>query len=203
MHSAALKLHKAGMVKYDKKSGTLLSTAIGKVASHFYIKCNSMQMYNDELKPHMGPIDIFRLFALSKEFENIPIRESERIELQRFIDRVPVPVKGSMDETATKINVLLQAHIARFRLDGYDLNADMVYVTQSGSRIMRALFEIALKKGWAMLADHLLNACKMIEKRQWYSMTPLRQFANAPSIQDDDQLVKDLNDIARRIERKE
>ena len=122
----------------------------------------------------MSSIDIFRLFALSKEFENIPIRENEKVELQKFIDRVPVPVKGGVDETATKINILLQAHIARFRLEGYDLNADMIYVTQSASRIMRALFEIALKKGWAQLTENLLNICKMVERRQWYSMTPLR-----------------------------
>jgi pre-mRNA-splicing helicase BRR2 len=122
----------------------------------------------------MSSIDIFRLFALSKEFENIPIRENEKVELQKFIDRVPVPVKGSVDETASKINILLQAHIARFRLEGYDLNADMIYVTQSASRIMRGLFEIALKKGWAQLAENLLNICKMVERRQWYSMTPLR-----------------------------
>lgn len=81
VHTAALKLQKAGMLKYDRKSGLLLSTSIGKVASHFYIKCDSMQVYNDELKPHMGTIDIFRLFALSKEFENIPIRENEKVEL--------------------------------------------------------------------------------------------------------------------------
>jgi pre-mRNA-splicing helicase BRR2 len=49
--------------------------------------------------------------------------------LQKFIDKVPVPVKGSMDETATKINVLLQAYISRFKLEGFDLNSDMVYVT--------------------------------------------------------------------------
>jgi len=34
-----------------------------------------------------------------------------------------------MDETATKINILLQAYISRFKMEGYDLNADMVYVT--------------------------------------------------------------------------
>lgn len=50
----------------------------------------------------------------------------------------------------------------------------MVYVTQSASRILRALFEMALKKGWATLAENLLTACKMVERRQWYSMTPLR-----------------------------
>jgi pre-mRNA-splicing helicase BRR2 len=80
-HTAALKLNKAGMIKYDRRSGTLLPTAIGKVASHYYIKCDSMQIYNEELKPHMSTIDLFRLFALSKEFENIPIRENEKVEL--------------------------------------------------------------------------------------------------------------------------
>jgi len=34
-----------------------------------------------------------------------------------------------MDESATKINILLQTYISRFKLEGYDLNADMVYVT--------------------------------------------------------------------------
>lgn len=108
-----------------------------------------MLTYNNELKPHLGTIDIFRLFALSKEFECIPIRENEKVELLKFIDKVPVPVKGGVDETSTKINILLQSYIARYKLDGFDLNADMIFVQQSASRIMRALFEIALKKGWA------------------------------------------------------
>lgn len=203
VHSACLLLHKSGMIKYDKRNGVILSTALGKVASHYYVKCVSMQMYSDELKPHMGSIDIFRLFALSKEFESIPVRESERVELEKFIDRVPIPVKGNLEETATKINILLQAYIARFQLEGYDLNADMVYVTQSATRIMRALFEISLKKGWAQLAENLLNACKMVEKRQWYCMTPLRQFANALSGGQSGSLSQDLNEVARRIERKE
>lgn len=107
VHSAALKLQNSGMIKYDRRSGALVSTSIGKVASHYYIKCDSMQMYNEELKPQMNTIDVFRLFALSKEFENIPIRESEKVELQKFIERVPIPVKGSMEESATKINILL------------------------------------------------------------------------------------------------
>ena len=117
------------MIKYDRRTGSFTPTAIGKVASHYYVKCDSMEVYSNELKPHMGTIDIFRLFALSKEFENIPIRENEKVELLKFIDRVPIPVKGGVDEPPSKINILLQAYIARFKLEGYDLNSDLVYVT--------------------------------------------------------------------------
>jgi pre-mRNA-splicing helicase BRR2 len=174
VHTAAMLLSKAGMIKYDRRTGALQPNVIGKVASHYYIKHNSMSVYNENMKPQMNIIDVFRLFALSKEFHFIPIRENEKIELTKLIDKVPVPVKGALDETATKINVLLQAYISRFKLEGYDLNADMVYVTQSAGRIFRCLFEIAIKRGWAQMSEILLNTCKMVERRQWSSMTPLR-----------------------------
>ena len=38
------------------------------------------------------------------------------------------------------------------------------------------MFEICLKRGWAVPAKACLDLCKMVEKRMWGSMTPLRQF---------------------------
>jgi pre-mRNA-splicing helicase BRR2 len=69
------------MVKYEKRTGALQTTALGKIASHYYIKHYSMSVYNENLKPQMNIIDVFRLFSLSKEFQFIPIRDSEKIEL--------------------------------------------------------------------------------------------------------------------------
>jgi len=101
-----------------------------------------MRVYNEHMKPTMTLIDIFKLFGLSKEvFELIPVRENEKLELVKFRDKVPVPVKGALDEPSTKIDILLQCYISKYRLDGYDLNSDMVYVTQSAGRLLRALFE--------------------------------------------------------------
>ena len=90
--------------------------------------------------------------------------------------KVPIPIKGAMEEPSTKINILLQSYISQFKLDGYAISTDMVYVAQSAGRIMRALFDISVKRGWAQLAYITLNACKMVEKRMWTTMTPLRQF---------------------------
>lgn len=56
------------------------------------------------------------------------------------MESVPVPIKGSAEDANTKISALLQAHISRLKLDGYALNVDKIYITQSASRIMRALF---------------------------------------------------------------
>ena len=42
------------------------------------------------------------------------------------------------------------------------------------------MFEICLKRGWSQLSRRTLDLCKMVEKRMWLSMAPLRQFKQMP-----------------------
>ncbi|KAG7006014.1 pre-mRNA-splicing factor brr2 [Physcia stellaris] len=176
VHSAATVLEKSNLVKYDKKSGKLQSTELGRIASHYYITHTSMLTYNHHIQPMITPIELFRVFALSDEFKYIPVRQDEKLELAKLLGRVPVPIKESIEEPQAKINVLLQAYISRLKLEGLALMADLVYVTQSAGRILRAIFEICLKKAWASVAKTALDLCKMAEQRMWPTMTPLRQF---------------------------
>ncbi|KAI4199430.1 MAG: hypothetical protein LQ346_002568 [Caloplaca aetnensis] len=180
VHSAATALEKSSLVKYDKKSGKLQATELGRIASHYYITHTSMLTYNHHIQPMITPIELFRVFALSDEFKYIPVRQDEKLELAKLLGRVPIPVKESIEEPHAKINVLLQAFISRLKLEGLALMADLVYVTQSAGRILRAIFEICLKKGWASVAKTALDLCKMAEKRMWPTMTPLRQFPSCP-----------------------
>ncbi|KAL8963038.1 MAG: hypothetical protein Q9193_000655 [Seirophora villosa] len=180
VHSAATVLEKSSLVKYDKKTGKLQPTELGRIASHYYITHSSMLTYNHHIQPMITPIELFRVFALSDEFKYIPVRQDEKLELAKLLGRVPIPVKESIEEPHAKINVLLQAFISRLKLEGLALMADLVYVTQSAGRILRAIFEICLKKGWASVAKTALDLCKMAEKRMWPTMTPLRQFPSCP-----------------------
>lgn len=191
IHSAATILDKCNLIKYDKKSGRFQVTELGRIASHFYVTHHSMATYNQHLRPMMSHIELFRVFALSDEFKYIPVREEEKMELAKLLERVPIPVKESLEEPTAKINVLLQSYISRLKLEGFALVSDMVYVTQSAGRILRAMFEICLKRGWAQLTKKALDMCKMVEKRSWLSMSPLRQFKTMPE------------DMIRRLERKE
>jgi pre-mRNA-splicing helicase BRR2 len=180
IHSAAIALDKCGLVKYDKRSGVFQSTELGRIASHYYISHKSMQTYNHQLQDGITAIEMFRVFALSEEFKYIPVRQDEKMELAKLLQRVPVPVKETADEPQAKINVLLQAYISRLGLEGLAIMSDMVYVQQSANRILRAIFEICLKKGWAKVARVALDLCKTVEKRMWRVMTPLRQFPTCP-----------------------
>jgi pre-mRNA-splicing helicase BRR2 len=180
IHSAATVLEKSSLVKYEKKTGKLQPTELGRIASHYYITHNSMLTYNHHIQPMITPIELFRVFALSDEFKYIPVRQDEKLELAKLVGRVPIPVKESIEEPNAKINILLQAFISRLKLEGLALMADMVYITQSAGRILRAIFEICLKKGWSTVAKTALDLCKTAEKRMWPTMTPLRQFPSCP-----------------------
>ena len=52
----------------------------------------------------------------------------------------------------------------------------MIYITQSGGRLLRAIHEITLRKNWSALSKITLDLCKMVEKRMWLTNSPFRQF---------------------------
>ena len=77
IHSAAVVLDKSHLIKYDRKSGNLQGTELGRIASHYYCTHASMSTYNQLLKPTLSEIELFRVFSLSSEFRNITVREEE------------------------------------------------------------------------------------------------------------------------------
>ena len=85
------------------------------IASHFYIIHTSKSTYNQYLKPMMGHIELFRVFALSDEFKYILIREEEKLALSKLLERVPVLIKEGIEKPASKINVLLQAYVIKYK----------------------------------------------------------------------------------------
>ena len=180
IHSAACILDQHGLIEYERQTGAFNPTQLGRISSYYYVDVDSISSFNEYLKPSMDDIGIFRLFASSNEFKNVTVRSEEKIELQRLLQRVPIPVKESIEEPSAKINVLLQAYISRLKLDGYALLSDMVYIKASAGRITRALLEIVLMRGWANVAKRVLKVCQMVERRQWSSQTPLRQFPGSP-----------------------
>ena len=90
---------------------TMQATDLGRIASHYYVKHHSLATYNEHLKQTMGDIELLRLFSMSDEFRFLVVREEEKLELVKLMDRVPIPVKEAIDDPTAKVNVLLQVPV--------------------------------------------------------------------------------------------
>ena len=53
--------------------------------------------------------------------------------------------------------------MSRARVDSFSLTADMMYVSTNAPRIARAVFEIALRRGWSGTAELALRLCKVTQ----------------------------------------
>lgn len=89
IHTAAHRLDKSGLIRYDRRTGVLLANEIGRVAAHYYVTHRTVHAFNEHLKPSMGDIELLRVFTLAEEFKNITVR---------YVRRVLLPLPSSSDQ---------------------------------------------------------------------------------------------------------
>ncbi|KAK7886358.1 hypothetical protein WMY93_025979 [Mugilogobius chulae] len=163
------KLDKARMIRFEERTGYFASTDLGRTASHFYIKYNTIETFNELFNSQRTEADI--LSIVSK------VRDEELDELEQMLcSFCELPAAGGVENGYGKVNILLQTYISRGEVDSFSLISDLSYVAQNAARIVRALFEIALRKRWPTMTYRLLTLCKVIDKRLWGFCHPLRQF---------------------------
>uniref|UniRef100_A0A4W5RGW0 Activating signal cointegrator 1 complex subunit 3 n=1 Tax=Hucho hucho TaxID=62062 RepID=A0A4W5RGW0_9TELE len=178
---AARKLDKARMIRFEERTGYFASTDLGRTASHFYIKYNTMETFNELFNSQKTEADILSIVSKAEEFEQVKVRDEEMEELEQMLcNYCELPAAGGVENGYGKINILLQTYIGRGEVDSFSLISDLSYVAQNAARIVRALFEIALRKRWPAMTYRLLNLCKVIDKRLWGFAHPLRQFSILP-----------------------
>ncbi|KAH9722142.1 DExH-box ATP-dependent RNA helicase DExH14 [Citrus sinensis] len=149
---AARALDKAKMMRFDEKSGNFYCTELGRIASHFYIQYSSVETYNEMLRRHMNDSEVIEMVSHSSEFENIVVRDEEQNELETLL------------------------YISRGWIDTFSLVSDAAYISASLARIMRALFETCLRRGWCEMSLFMLEYCKAVDRQIWPHQHPLRQF---------------------------
>uniref|UniRef100_A0A4W3HS74 Activating signal cointegrator 1 complex subunit 3 n=1 Tax=Callorhinchus milii TaxID=7868 RepID=A0A4W3HS74_CALMI len=178
---AGRKLDKARMVRFEERTGYFSITDLGRTASHYYIQYNTIETFNELFNAHSTEADIFAVVSKAEEFEQIKVRDEELEELDQLLcNYCELPAAGGVENAYGKVNILLQTYISHGELDSFSLISDSAYVAQNAARIMRALFEIALRKRWPAMTYRLQNLCKIIDRRLWGWCNPLRQFSVLP-----------------------
>ncbi|XP_070568490.1 activating signal cointegrator 1 complex subunit 3-like [Ptychodera flava] len=175
---AARTLDKAYMIRFDELTGYLHATDLGRTASHFYIKTDTIMLFNEFFKPLMTEADVFSMISKSQEFEQIKVRDDELTELEYHMNESCVmAAAGGVENGYGKVNILLQAFISKTRVESFSLVSDSAYVAQNSGRIVRALFDVAIRKGWPTMAAKTLELSKVVDKRLWAFEHPLKQFS--------------------------
>ncbi|KIO12840.1 hypothetical protein M404DRAFT_6880 [Pisolithus tinctorius Marx 270] len=168
---AANQLAKLKMIDFDADAETFTTKDIGQIAAKYYVRHQSIEIWDTVFKTGMSEADVLRMLSMSTE-----VRESEVKELEHLMGLVPCEVYGGTDTNQGKVNILLQAHISRLPIQDFALISDSAYVAQNGGRIIRALLEMAIGRKWANTTVVLAAMCKAVEKRMWPFDEPMRQF---------------------------
>ncbi|KAI0638306.1 Sec63-domain-containing protein [Trametes polyzona] len=174
--AAAQQLAEARMIAFDRQTGSLVCTDLGRIAAKYYIRHKSIEIFNEKFRPKMSEADVLAMLSMSTEFDQIQVRENEVKELEALMENAPCAVKGGTDTSQGKVNILLQAYISQQRPEDFALVSDQAYAAQNGGRIIRALLEIAISRKWANVSAVLMGMSKAIEKRLWPFDNPLKQF---------------------------
>nr|E7F8F4.2 RecName: Full=Activating signal cointegrator 1 complex subunit 3 [Danio rerio] len=161
------KLDKARMIRFDERTGYFASTDLGRTASHFYIKYNTIESFNELFNAQNTEADVLSIVSKAEEFEQIKVR-----------------VQEEDADGKSSVQILCGSHHT------------------NAARIMRALFEMALRKRWPAMTYRLLNLCKVMDKRLWGWAHPLRQFNTLPAsalarMEDKNLTIDKLRDMGK------
>lgn len=185
IEEAAKALDDAQMCRYDPRSGALTPTDLGRISSHFYVSHQTVVMWNDLLSSFGSEVavtdhdwddmyaTVIHSVSCATEFQQMRSRQEEVEELDQLTqDACPLPLKSGSETREGKVAVLLQAHISR----AYIRMSDLSYVVESSTRLLRAFFEISLRRGLPSLSLAALEIARASESRIWPFQHPLRQF---------------------------
>ncbi|KAK1135499.1 hypothetical protein K0M31_000088 [Melipona bicolor] len=175
--TAAKELDEAKMIRYNTNTGDLSATNLGRIASHFYLKYDTIEIFNKLIKSFMTEAEIFAMISQSQEFGQLKVREDEMEELEDMVQEYcELKVEGGVENIHGKVNILLQTYLSHGRVNSFSLISDQAYIVQNAGRICRALFNIMLGQNNATMAGCLLEIAKIIEVQQWGHKSPLCQF---------------------------
>ncbi|KAK9846320.1 hypothetical protein WJX81_001437 [Elliptochloris bilobata] len=168
---------------------------VGRVASFYYLKHQTMAGFTRGLQPDMAVADVLDVLCAASEYDELPVRHNEDKLNAALAQEVRLRVDPrTVDDPHTKTNLLLQAHMGRLPGCWWDdtgllmlpgVTAEAVAALQGQG--LRGLPELVKEEGWWLVlgdaASRELHAVKRLsfaERTSARLAFPARTAAGAP-----------------------
>ena len=132
---AAKKLFESRMIVYVEATGQIRSTSLGRVASHFYVDLGTVETFTDPttgVSEYMEDTDILALLGQASEFSGVKCRQEELEEMDGLVNAGceitddTGKIKGGVEHSHGKVNVLLQSYLSHTRIKAFSLVIESV-----------------------------------------------------------------------------
>ena len=86
IRETARKLDRAKMIRFDERTGYLFPTDLGRTASQYYIKYDTIEVFNEILKPVMNEGELIAMLSKATEFEQQVSDFTKFMSLKKVLD---------------------------------------------------------------------------------------------------------------------
>ncbi|KFG53867.1 putative activating signal cointegrator 1 complex subunit 3 family 1 ASCC3L1, partial [Toxoplasma gondii TgCatPRC2] len=137
---------------------------LGLVAAFYYVKVNTIELFNRSLTPTCKRRALLEILAASSEFSTLPLRPGEEGTLKGLAQRLGVRLPANsedLNKPSTKALILLYAHFNRTPLPS-DLIADQKVLLEPSIRLLHALVDVISSNGWLVPALSAMEICQAV-----------------------------------------
>ena len=182
VNSSVAKLVQAKCVEYNAEEDTVCSTALGRLASFYYLSHETIQYMSTALTADVPISGLIALLANAKEFYGLPVRHNEEVLNEALMHLVPVPVpKHDLENPHVKANLLIQAHLTRCPLPITDYFTDTKSVLDQSIRVLQGMIDVSAHKGHLRTTLNLVHLMQMLVQGRWLDQSIL---VNVPHFND-------------------
>ncbi|KAJ1976814.1 activating signal cointegrator 1 complex subunit 3, partial [Dimargaris xerosporica] len=157
----------------------MVSTMLGKLASHYYLHHTTMKQFGDRLtrtlplpsQPHPSQFvqPILELLSSVVEYAEHPVRHNENLLNQELERQLPfaIPAPWTPDSPHAKVFLLLQAYFSRIALPVADYATDTQSVLDQAVRILQAMIDTTGCRGYLTTTLQIMMAVQCVKQALW------------------------------------
>lgn len=167
-------LGEAYCISVDEDGRGIRPTSMGRIASFYYLSYQTMQHFQDKLRPDLNLEELLRVLSDAYEYDQLPVRHNEDSLNGELAKSCPLAVDSySLDSPHTKALLLLQAHFSRLQLPCTDYLTDLKSVLDQTIRILQAMIDVCAERGWLAATLRTQQIMQMVIQARWVQDSPL------------------------------